>query len=192
MDVNMATTKTTEQVIGLNLRARRHELELTQEQAGERIGRLLGRPWSRASMSIAEGGGRSFGAAELLAMARGLVTSVEYFFRLPLGVTAVELPGGTVDRIELAGFHPINRTDDPARWLLQVRENLAAVERVRGGIHDLRSKATAQVMEILQRTEQGLNAMRDGEGDFLEKAWHALAQYEEAIAGLGQDDEEEP
>ena len=67
---------TIEEAIGTNVKSRREALSLTQKQLGERLGDHLGRAWSRQAVSSAEQGGRDFRAAELVALAKVLETSV--------------------------------------------------------------------------------------------------------------------
>ncbi|KGH48254.1 hypothetical protein IN07_03365 [Modestobacter caceresii] len=83
-----------EEVIGQNVRSRREELEMTQEELGRRVGGLLGREWPRQTVFTAEKGGRSFTAAELVAFAFVLDVSIERLFRLPLGERAIQLATG--------------------------------------------------------------------------------------------------
>lgn len=65
-----------EVVIGLRMHETRRAKELTQEQFGQSLGELLGRAWSRQAVSSAEQGGRQFTAAELVAIAHVLNTTV--------------------------------------------------------------------------------------------------------------------
>lgn len=83
-----------EEAIGRNLRLRRQELDLTQEEVGVRAGALLDASWSRQTIYVAEQGGRSFTAVELLALAVVLGTTVEQLFRVPLETDTVALPSG--------------------------------------------------------------------------------------------------
>jgi transcriptional regulator with XRE-family HTH domain len=91
-----------EQVIGHRMRERREEMALTQEQAGQRIGELLGRPWPRQAVSAAEKGDRAFTAAELVAIAFALDTTVSWLLTPLAGGLGVEMPSGTaVDQTKL-------------------------------------------------------------------------------------------
>lgn len=83
-----------EELVGQRIRARREELELTQEQLGERLGEILGRKWSRQAVSAAEKGDRAFTAAELVAIAFTLGRSLGDLFAPLAGVDALEMPGG--------------------------------------------------------------------------------------------------
>ncbi len=91
-----------EQVIGHRMRERREEMALTQEQAGQRIGELLGRPWPRQAVSAAEKGDRAFTAAELVAIAFALDTTVSWLLTPLAGGLGVEMPSGAaVDQAKL-------------------------------------------------------------------------------------------
>ena len=73
-----------EEIVGWQVRERREALGLTQEQLGRQLEPLLGRPWSRQAVSAAEKGDRSFAAAELVALAAVLHTTVGDLLRPPL------------------------------------------------------------------------------------------------------------
>jgi transcriptional regulator with XRE-family HTH domain len=66
-------------------------MKLTQTQLGERIGALLGRPWSRQLIWSAEHGQRPFTAAELIAFASVLGLQVNDLLMPPDYVETVEL-----------------------------------------------------------------------------------------------------
>jgi transcriptional regulator with XRE-family HTH domain len=85
-----------EQVIGRRMRERREAMALTQEQAGQRIGELLGRPWPRQAVSAAEKGDRAFTAAELVAIAFALQTTVSWLLTPFAGDSGISMPGGAV------------------------------------------------------------------------------------------------
>jgi transcriptional regulator with XRE-family HTH domain len=91
-----------EEYVGQRIRARRDELGLTQEEFGRRLGELLGRPWSRSTVSVAENGRRAFTAAELVAIASVLETSPAGLLTPPPGESEVELPGGA--RLDTRGM----------------------------------------------------------------------------------------
>lgn len=82
-----------EEVVGWQIRERREALQLTQDQLGRQLAIYLGRPWSRQAVSAAEKGDRSFGAAELVALATVLHTTIGDLLRPPLQESAVELGG---------------------------------------------------------------------------------------------------
>ena len=82
-----------EVVVGWQVRERRGALGLTQEQLGRELALYLPHPWSRQAVSAAEKGDRSFGAAELVALAAVLHTTVGDLLRPPLQESQVELGG---------------------------------------------------------------------------------------------------
>jgi 8-oxo-dGTP diphosphatase len=82
-----------EEVVGWQVRERRERLGLTQEQLGRQLEPYLGRAWSRQAVSAAEKGERSFGAAELVALATVLRATVGDLLRPPVQETAVDLGG---------------------------------------------------------------------------------------------------
>src|SRR5436305_1680433 len=69
-------------------------LDLSQGQLGKHVGELLGREWPRQAVSAAERGKRSFTAAELVAFASALETTVAGLLVPPAGVGEIELPNG--------------------------------------------------------------------------------------------------
>jgi 8-oxo-dGTP pyrophosphatase MutT (NUDIX family) len=66
---------------------------MTQEEFGRDLGPLLGKPWSRQTVSMAEQGIRAWAAADLLAVALVLHTTVGDLLRPPIGETVVDLGG---------------------------------------------------------------------------------------------------
>jgi transcriptional regulator with XRE-family HTH domain len=82
-----------EKVVGRQVRERREVQGLTQEQFGKQLEPLLGRPWSRQAVSAAEKGDRAFGAAELVALAVVLRTTVGDLLRPPVQDASAELGG---------------------------------------------------------------------------------------------------
>lgn len=65
-----------EAVVGQRVRERREALGLTQEQFGNLLEPFAGKPWSRQAVCAAEKGDRSFGIAEVTALASALRTTV--------------------------------------------------------------------------------------------------------------------
>jgi 8-oxo-dGTP pyrophosphatase MutT (NUDIX family)/transcriptional regulator with XRE-family HTH domain len=82
-----------EEVVGWQVREHREHLGLTQERLGRQLEPLLGRGWSRQAVSAAEKGDRSFGAAELVALAAVLHVTVGDLLRPPVQEPAVDLGG---------------------------------------------------------------------------------------------------
>lgn len=86
---------TPEELVGQRVAEIRDRLGMTQQQLGEHLGPLLGRPWPRQTVSAAEKGKRAFTAAELVALAHVLDTWAGRFF-VPTAAARglIELPGG--------------------------------------------------------------------------------------------------
>lgn len=101
-----------EKVIGAQIASAR-DGKMKQAELGERVGRYLGKPWSRQTVSAAEKGGRAFTALELL------VLSVE--LEVPLHSLFVPMPGEDGSAIETPGGIPI-----PSERLLPSRDEEAA------------------------------------------------------------------
>ncbi|GAB3494016.1 helix-turn-helix transcriptional regulator [Amycolatopsis cihanbeyliensis] len=88
-----------EEMIGRRVRDVRELNEMTQQEVGEKLAHLLGKPWSRQAVSAAEQGNRAFTAAELVAIAQVIGTTVARLFSPPLDADEIELPSGaTVPR----------------------------------------------------------------------------------------------
>lgn len=79
------------QVVAHNLRRARLMVDWSQEEAGERLARYLGRPWSKVVWSAAERSRvpesrpRRFDADEIVAFARLFDVPPEFFFEVPEG-----------------------------------------------------------------------------------------------------------
>jgi transcriptional regulator with XRE-family HTH domain len=72
--------KRIEVLIGENVRKLRERGGISQAELGEEVGMLLGSSWSRSTVSQAEGGKRSFVAAEVMALASVLGCQIQYLF----------------------------------------------------------------------------------------------------------------
>lgn len=83
-----------ETAIGNQIARLRQSRQMSLTQLGEALGGYLGRPWSRQAVHQAERGRRSFTAAELIALALALGTSVPAL--LVADGQPVELPGAAV------------------------------------------------------------------------------------------------
>lgn len=83
-----------EEIAGQRMRERRVALGLTQEVAADRITAHLNREWTRQAVSAAEKGKRSFTAAELVAIAHALGTTVAWLLSPPEDVDGIELGAG--------------------------------------------------------------------------------------------------
>lgn len=83
-----------EEMVGGRVKEIRERLGMTQQQLGEELGPLLGRPWPRQTVSAAENGKRSFTAAELVALAIVLRTQANRLLLAPMELEELEMPGG--------------------------------------------------------------------------------------------------
>ncbi len=69
-----------EEVVGRRMREIRDGKGMTQEQLGQEVGKMLGKPWPRQTVSAAEAGRRAFTAVELVVIARALDVYVGHLF----------------------------------------------------------------------------------------------------------------
>ncbi len=115
-----------EEFVGQRIRARREELGLTQEEFGRKLYPFLSKPWSRSTVSVAEGGGRAFTAGELLAIAHVLNVRVPRLLTPPIEVGRIEFPGG----VEL----PSRMTTEMGLADAQLAAMWEDLARVRGGL----------------------------------------------------------
>lgn len=94
-----------EEVVGRRVREIRESQGMTQEQLGQAIGELLGKPWPRQTVSSAEQGRRSFTATDLVAVAQALRVYVGSLFTPP--ESGIELsPGVQLAYEDVLGLHP--------------------------------------------------------------------------------------
>src|SRR6266700_4905946 len=87
-------TMRVETAIGNQISRLRQTRQMSLTQLGEAMGKYLDRPWSRQAVHQAERGRRSFGAAELTALALVLDTSIPAL--LVAEGEQVELPGAII------------------------------------------------------------------------------------------------
>ena len=85
-----------EELVGRHITAERESQQMTQEELGKRIGKLLGKAWSRQAVSAAEKGARAFTAAELVAIAYALGTNVGYLLTPSAASDDISLPGASI------------------------------------------------------------------------------------------------
>lgn len=83
-----------EEVIGQRITEVRDAAGTSQAAFGAQLEAVLGRPWSRQSVSAAEKGRRAFTAAELVAIAYTLEVPIAELLTPPLEVNELELPSG--------------------------------------------------------------------------------------------------
>ena len=119
-------------MIGQRIRARREELELSQAQLGKHMGELLGRDWPRQAVSAAERGARAFTAAELVAFAVSLQTSISGLLMPRADVTEIELGdrGGALPRdVVIASVLPWRAKANRAEAFDEIQETLQRLGR---------------------------------------------------------------
>lgn len=142
-----------EEVVGVRVRDARESRDMTQEELGEKLGELLGRPWSRQAVSAAEKGGRAFTGAELVALAVALGTTVPRLFTPPSKVSSVEMPNGIqIDRAQLVGVAGPEFSDE--RALRTVSSVLPALTELAERMHATSLSAAHNVRDIWRIFEE--------------------------------------
>lgn len=155
-----------EEVVGLRVKQARERVGITQEQLGEWLEPLLGRPWARQSVSVAEQGKRAFTAAELVAIAYVVGVSPHSLMQMPPGVDAVEMPSGSFLSREDLGKAARSGEGSPG----------VAVERVQ-----------QRLSELMQEVE-GVNAKTRGIKRTIERLHDDITQAVSASAPAGGDE----
>jgi transcriptional regulator with XRE-family HTH domain len=130
-----------EEIVGERVRAKREELRWSQAELGERLGKHLGAPWSRQSVSAAEKGKRAFPVAEMIAFARVLDVTISYLLMPPANIDTVEMAPGVVaeSAVIMRSTLPFKGTDGSEekqletagrflRHLLELKELTATVQ----------------------------------------------------------------
>lgn len=138
-----------EEVIGGNIRARREDMGITQEDLGRQVARYLGREWPRQSVFTAEKGGRSFTANELLAFALALGVSMRDLFRPPADEQVVTMSSGV--SVDAGWLQLVGAPTDKESELQQLRQLLRDLESRQGNRLDedriaLRYLESARIM----------------------------------------------
>lgn len=157
-----------EQAVGANIRKFREERKMSQAALGEALGPLLGRQWERQAVSAAEGGKRSFTAAELYALGLALKVRPEWLLTLPAGVDAVELGAET----------PAPRLDES----IPPGESLPVASL----LHRLRRNAREQGDNYVAHA----NALRD-QMHQMQELEALIAKLEHAVSAKGQEEARE-
>jgi len=168
-----------EEVIGSRIAAARTAADMTQVELGERIGRYLGKLWSRQSVSSAEKGGRAFTAVELLVIAIELGVPLTTLF-VPdpsTGEAGIETPGGAVIPAEQVVRHA---TPDPEQQAL-VEQFESASRHAIGNRREI-EELKKQVAQLSQATEQ---ALKGSVGEVASRLGEALG--EQIAAGTSVD-----
>ena len=134
-----------EEAIGRQIARLRTQRQLSLADLGEALGRYLGKPWSRQAVHQAERGQRSFTAAELIALALALDTSVQALFRAE--GHQIELPGRAVSAEDYRGTLLNRQNDTP----------LDGLEELIVALHDigevLKRPALTRLARIAQAAE---------------------------------------
>jgi transcriptional regulator with XRE-family HTH domain len=135
-----------EQAIGRQVARLRAQRQLSLADLGQALGSYLGKPWSRQAVHQAESGQRSFAAAELIALALALDTSVQALFRAE--DDQIELPGRAISPEEYRGTLLNRQNDTP----------LDGLEELIVALHDigavLQRPALARLARIARAAEQ--------------------------------------
>jgi len=131
-----------EEVVGRRVRARREELGMTQKEFGRRVGQLLGKAWSRSTVSVAENGSRAWAAADLVAVAMVLQVTVGDLLIPPIEEAAVDLGGPQAV--------PKSRLSDAVTAHGREDLNLAAIRETLSLLADTANRSQADGNRILE------------------------------------------
>jgi transcriptional regulator with XRE-family HTH domain len=136
-----------EEMVGRRVAEIRERLGMTQQQLGEALGPLLGKPWPRQTVSSAEKGKRSFTAAELVALAIVLRTQANRLLLAPMELEQLEMPGGEfVGRNALSAVLGYRGGDTNERF-----HAIAATGRAVQAIRDAASLTSARIQADQQQ-----------------------------------------
>lgn len=107
---------------------------MTQAEFGERVGRYLGRAWSRQTVSAAEKGGRAFTALELMVISIVLGIPVNVLFLPHPAASEIDLetPGGVPLPMELVISHAVaepQEREEIVRKYTETHEQLVQMKR---------------------------------------------------------------
>ncbi|MBH0120565.1 helix-turn-helix transcriptional regulator [Rhodococcus sp. CX] len=128
-----------EEVIGQRIqelrKARSSDKEMTQERLGALLAPLLGKPWSRQAVSAAEAGKRAFTAAEVVALASVLETTVDDLFDLRRQGEVTMPSGASLQTVDLEKLRQSAVDNDQLRDVLAkvavlLRESTLASDRI--------------------------------------------------------------
>lgn len=150
-----------EEAVGARVREVREAKGMTQEQLGELLGMLLGKPWTRQSVYLAEKGQRAFTAAELLAIALVGTVSPLRLLMPPVNVTEIEFPGG----------HKISR-EELNRRALDDQDQQSIAGRIQHAA-DLLIKAHSELLSTEITVDRNLTVI----GTVLDEVTQALLSF---------------
>ena len=130
---------------------------MTQQQLGDFIGELFGKPWPRQAVSNAEKGGRVFGAADLVTLAMALRCPIAFLLEPPAGVEVVSIGDGPDVP---SGYFRVTTADDPDLAML-----IEDVTQLRQKAVSFHTDANT-VVELIERTYRDLqHALQPGGQD---------------------------
>lgn len=122
-----------EEAVGRRIATLRDRAGMSQTQLGEHLGELLGTPWPRQTVSMAEKGGRKLTAAELYSISFVLGVHVGQLFVPPPELDVLEFPSGTqVDSTRLRGpssSEPVDAKALVAAAFFEIGKVIRAIEK---------------------------------------------------------------
>ncbi|BCW62463.1 helix-turn-helix transcriptional regulator [Arthrobacter sp. StoSoilB22] len=148
----MAEAKRIETVIGENIRRLRAHADMSQAELGEKLGAILGAPWSRSTVSQAEGGKRAFVAAELVALSVVFRAGIQQLFRHQKREDvqiseSYAITGSRLDALTLSLNDPmVIKAFEVVRQILNQQDELQAA--MNSSLEDSR-KLTAEAIDTL-------------------------------------------
>lgn len=141
-----------EEVVGRRIREAREARGMSQDDFGQLLAVLLGKPWSRQAMSAAEKGQRSFTATEVLAFSVVIGCEIADLFRLPGDLDAVAMPSGsalTRDQLDQA-----TETGRPS--VAALRAALADMVKTAGSLQTASFSVERRARQLMDELDQTL------------------------------------
>jgi transcriptional regulator with XRE-family HTH domain len=156
-----------EKIIGSNIARLRTRWQMSQPEFGERMGREIGKNWSRQTVSAVENGDRAFTASDLVLLSYVLEVPVSALLLLPPDAKEVEAGPRTFRRDELeASSWQTNETSDTLRDVADVlTEVKVRLQRLGDDAHEIEQLAAPlSAAAIRLRMQQSLEAKGAGNG----------------------------
>lgn len=154
-----------EEVVGSNVRSVREGREMTQAELAREVGEVLGREWTRQAISTAEKGGRSFAAAEVVAFAYVLETSVARLFRPDMAVREISVGSGggvlTREQVVRASMHSFS-ADRSLDDLGESLRNMFQLHLTRQKMDHEQLEWVKLMLDQLEIAEQSEDLRKDG------------------------------
>lgn len=152
-----------EKVVGGNVRRiREQRLRITQEELGRRIGALRdGEPWSRATISAAEGGGRAFAVADIVTFAQALAVLPGALLLVPEDVSKVIVAGVEVNREDVQRPGDMADPDAASERVYELTKGLAQIEADADAIRERVGVAFEAVASVVR----GADSLHEFAGD---------------------------